>query len=207
MGGIDAVISGAQEAFDSGDYRWAATLLDHAIFTEPDNAVVAALLADTLEQLGFGAENGTWRNFFLSGATELRSGNFGTPVATNSADMLAQLSVEQFFDVVAIQINGPKAWDLDVALDWTFTDSGENYRVTLKNGVLIYVKRAPAEDADATIVLTRGLIPALASGSLDDARSAGLTITGDESALTSVLSMLDPGDPGFSIMTPRLALP
>ncbi|MFT2816664.1 alkyl/aryl-sulfatase [Leifsonia sp. A12D58] len=207
MGGIDSVIGQARTAFDSGDYRWAATLLDHAIFAEPDNADASALLADTLEQLGFGSENGTWRNFFLSGATELRSGNFGTPVAANSHDMLDQLTVEQFFDVVAIQINGPKAWDLNVALDWTFTDSGENYRVTLNNGVLIYVKRAAAVDADATIALTRAVIPALATGSLDDARSAGMTVTGNEAALMSILSMLDPGDPGFNIVTPRLTLP
>ena len=41
-----------------------------------------ALQADALEQLGFGAENGTWRNAYLAGAHELRDGNFGTPTAT-----------------------------------------------------------------------------------------------------------------------------
>ena len=38
----------------------------------------------TLEQLAYGSENGTWRNFFLSGATELREGNFGTPTTAAS---------------------------------------------------------------------------------------------------------------------------
>ena len=77
MGGLDKVVELAQKAFDDGDFRWAATLLDHAIFTDENHAAAKTLYADTLEQMAYGAENATWRNFFLSGATELRDGNFG----------------------------------------------------------------------------------------------------------------------------------
>lgn len=202
MGGIESVIALAQSSFAEGDFRWAATLLDHAVFADPGNEAARALLADTLEQLGYGSENGTWRNFFLSGASELRSGNFGTPVAASSADMLAQLTLEQFFDALALQVDGPRAWDIRVSLDWTFTDSGENYRVTLANGVLVHRKRDAAGDADATIRLTRAGLPALVGGSLEAARKAGLTITGAEDAFLSVLSVLSPGDPNFNIVTP-----
>ena len=75
MGGIDRVVETARKAFDDGDFRWAATLLDHAIFTDENHAGARELYADTLEQLAYGAENAVWRNFFLSGATELREGN------------------------------------------------------------------------------------------------------------------------------------
>jgi linear primary-alkylsulfatase len=78
IGGVDRVVELAQQAFDSGDFRWAATLLDHAVFADSEHDGARTLLADTLEQLAYGAENATWRNFFLSGATELRDGNFGT---------------------------------------------------------------------------------------------------------------------------------
>ena len=84
IGGIDRVMDLARAAFDAADYRWAATLLDHAVFTDATHSGARALYADTLEQLAYGAENGTWRNFFLSGATELREGNFGTPATTNA---------------------------------------------------------------------------------------------------------------------------
>ena len=84
IGGIDRVVELAQEAYDEGDFRWAATLLDHAVFTDENHTAARDLYADTLEQLGYGAENGTWRNFFLSGATELRDGNFGTPTSTDA---------------------------------------------------------------------------------------------------------------------------
>ena len=138
----------ARSAFDSGDYRWAVTLLDHAIFTDENHAAARELYADTLEQLGYGAECATWRNFFLSGATELRDGNFGTPVGGNSKAMLEQLTPEQMFDTLAISVNGPRAWDLDIAVDMTFTDVAANYRLALRNGVLVY-RKCPADAATA----------------------------------------------------------
>ena len=88
MGGLDRVVEIARTAFDEGDFRWAATLLDHAIFTDKDHAAARELYADTLEQLAYGAENAVWRNFFLSGATELREGNFGTPTQTASPSIM-----------------------------------------------------------------------------------------------------------------------
>ena len=122
IGGADAVVGIAKSAFDDGDFRWAAKLLDHVVFAAPDHAAARTLYADTFEQLGYGAENGTWRNFYLSGATELREGNFGTPTATSAPALVAQLSPTQLLDAVAIPVDGPKAWDLDLAFDLTFTD-------------------------------------------------------------------------------------
>src|ERR1700744_6788330 len=134
MGGIDRVVELARVAVDSGDYRWAATLLDHAVFTDSQHAGARGLYADTLEQLAYGAENATWRNFFMSGATELRDGNFGTAAQTPSPSMLTQLTPDQIFDSLAIAVNGPGSWELDLASDFLFEDSGANYRLTLRNG-------------------------------------------------------------------------
>ena len=201
MGGVDRVVALAQEAFDDGDYRWAATLLDHAIFTEVNHAGARELYADTLEQLAYGAENAIWRNFFLAGATELRGENFGTPTQTASPTMLAQLTPEQVFDALAISINGPRAWDLDIAIDITFADLDANYRLTLRNGVLVH-RRAPADPAtaQATVnVANRMRLLAFAAG---DATSPGLDISGDANALPSLIGVLDRPDPSFNIITP-----
>ena len=46
----------------------AATLLNHVVFADPDNTQARELLAGVYESLGYGAENGTWRNFYLQGA-------------------------------------------------------------------------------------------------------------------------------------------
>jgi alkyl sulfatase BDS1-like metallo-beta-lactamase superfamily hydrolase len=198
LGGIDRVVELAQEAYDSGDFRWAATLLDHATFANEHHAAARALYADTLEQLGYGSENGTWRNFFLSGATELREGNFGTPTATSAPAIVAQLTPEQLFDAIAISINGPRAWDLDLSIDVVLTDLGRTYHLTLRNGVLVYVERAGA-DATTTLTLTKLRLIGVLGG---DVTSPGIETAGDPEALQSLLGVLDRGNPSFNIITP-----
>ena len=201
IGGVSRVVELARTAFEEGDFRWAATLLDHAVFADSDHTVARELYADTLEQLAYGAENATWRNFFLSGATELRTGNFGTATQATSMSMLSQLSPEQMFDSFAISVNGPRAWDIDVAVDVTFADIATNYRLTLRNGVLIYRKvPADAATANATIKLANKLrLLMFAAG---DADSPGLEVTGDADALPSIMAVLDRPDPSFNIVTP-----
>jgi alkyl sulfatase BDS1-like metallo-beta-lactamase superfamily hydrolase len=201
IGGIDRVVEIAKQAFEDGDFRWAATLLDHTIFTDENHAGTRELYADTLEQLAYGAENAVWRNFFLSGARELRDGNFGTPTQSASPSLLAQLTPEQMFDTFAINVNGPRAWDLDLAVDITFLDADTNYRVTLRNGVLVYRTAAADEStAHASVRLADKLrLLALAAG---DNSSPGLEITGDAEALQSLIGALDRPDPGFDIVTP-----
>ena len=199
IGGVDRVVEVAQAAYDAADYRWAATLLSHALFTDAAHPGVRALYADTLAQLGYGAENGTWRNFFLSGATELTEGNFGTPTQTDAPSIVAQLSPEQLFDAFAIQVNGPKAWDLDLATDVTFSDLGRSFRVTLRNGVLVYSEKAPAPDAQLHITLTKMRLLAVAGG---DVSQDGIEVEGDFGVLSTLLGVLEPGDPDFDIVLP-----
>jgi alkyl sulfatase BDS1-like metallo-beta-lactamase superfamily hydrolase len=74
MGGADAVLEKAQASFDKGDYRWVAQVVNHVVFADPDNQDAKNLQADALEQLGYQAESGPWRNFYLTGAQELRTG-------------------------------------------------------------------------------------------------------------------------------------
>jgi alkyl sulfatase BDS1-like metallo-beta-lactamase superfamily hydrolase len=201
MGGIDRVVELAQAAFDSGDFRWAATLLDHAVFTDSDHAAARALYADTLEQLAYGAENATWRNFFMSGATELRDGNFGTAVTAASISMLNQLTAEQLFDGFALRVDGPRSWDLNIAIDISFADLATNYRLTLRNGVLVYRKVA-AEPATGDVVVKLDSKFRLLLVVAGDFTSPGLDISGDHTALQAFLGVLDEPDQNFNIVTP-----
>ena len=201
MGGIDRVVELAEAAFESGDFRWAATLLDHAIFTDSEHAAARAVYSDTLEQLAYGAENATWRNFFMGGATELRDGNFGTAVTATSPSMLNQLTPEQIFDSLAIRVNGPRGWDLDIAIDITFADLTANYRLTLRNGVLVQRKVA-ADPATATVTVKLESKSRLLAVAMGDFTSPGLEISGDQAALQAFLGVLDQPDPNFNIVTP-----
>ncbi|MFA5710568.1 alkyl/aryl-sulfatase [Mycolicibacterium sp.] len=201
MGGADRVLEIAAQAFEDGDYRWAATLLDHIMFTDAEHAEARKLYAATLRQLAYGAENGPWRNFFLAGATELIDGNFGTPTQSGSPTMMAQLSPEQIFDALAISVNGPRSWHLDLAFDVTFDDLDVNYRLTLRNGVLVH-RKVPADPSSATATLKLAAKTRLLSLALGDQCSAGLEIRGDAAALQEFTAVLDAPDPAFNIVTP-----
>src|SRR5580704_13234987 len=199
IGGVDRVVELAQQAFDSGDFRWAATLLDHAVFADSEHGGARTLLADTLEQLAYGAENATWRNFFLSGATELRDGNFGTAAQTSSPTLLAQLTPEQIFDGMAISVNGPRAWDLDLAVDVTIADS--SYRLALRNGVLVH-RRVPTDPSTAAVTLKLDSAFRLVLLTAGDFASPGLDVSGDQAALQQFVGVFDRPDPSFNIVTP-----
>lgn len=201
MGGADTVVQKARKCADDGDLRWAAQVLDHVVFAQPDHADARQLLADVLERLGFGAENGPWRNFFLSGATELRNGNFGTPTKTVSPDMLAALPPDMFMDSLAVQVDGPGTWDLDLAIGWDFCDHGLRFRTTLRNGVFSYVQDG-AGDVALTVTVPRPALALLASGDIEAAKGAGLNLDGDAEVLGQLLRGLDPGDQDFNIVEP-----
>ncbi len=199
LGGADAVVAKAQEYVDGGDLRFAVELLNHAVFADEGNTAARSLLADVYDTLGFGAENGTWRNFFLQGASELRHGI--QPAALDSAgasDMVAALSVDQLFDSVAIRIDGPKAWDARVAVDWVFTDLGRTYRTTLNHGVLIQHVDPTGGAVDLTVTLTKSDLLGLLTGrGLDDLRTEG-----DTGVVATLLGVLDPPRGSFPIVTP-----
>ncbi|QKT06927.1 MBL fold metallo-hydrolase [Gordonia sp. X0973] len=200
MGGADAVVEKARTCFDDGDYRWAAEVLDHVIFADPDHRAARELQADTLEQLGFAAESGPWRNFFLSGALELRQKNFGTPTAGSGNDIAAQLRPEMFLDAVAIQIDATRVWDLDLTMRWVFGDS--RFLTRLHNGVLLRDEDDPRTNAVATVTVPDGVLPYLVTGDIPGAQQAGLTVDGDVSALGQVFGALQRPDPDFAIVTP-----
>lgn len=203
-GGEEQIVSKGREAFNAGDFRWAAEVLNHAVFSNPKNSDARALLADVYEQLGYGSENGPWRNFFISGTTELRNGNFGTPTQTASADVVTQLAPEMLFDALAVQINGPEAWGKKMAIDIAATDTGVTYRLWLSNGALIYSTAPQSGSADVTLTGTTKQLPALAVYGPDPKalENAGIKVDGDSGALDALASLLDPGDPNFNIVTP-----
>ncbi|MFG3427835.1 alkyl/aryl-sulfatase [Streptomyces californicus] len=204
MGGADTVVDKARTSYEAGDLRWAAEVLSHVVFAQPDHTAARDLLADTFEQLGYGAENGTWRNFYLSGTTELREGQFGTPTVTASADIIANLSPRLLFDALAVQINGPEAWDEHLAIAVVLTDTGEEFRLTLANGVLTYTAAPQTVPADLTLTTTARQLPALALGNLAPKAlaDAGIQTEGDTAVLDRLAAVLDPGDRNFPIVTP-----
>jgi alkyl sulfatase BDS1-like metallo-beta-lactamase superfamily hydrolase len=201
MGGIDEVVAKARRYADDGDLRFAAQLLKHAVFADEHHVGAKELLASVYTTLGYGAENGTWRNFYLQGAAELRTGVPEMPVAVaGSADLVRALSIEQVFDSIAIRVNGPRAWDESFAIDWVFTDLGRTVRTALSNGVLLQDEdpdTATEGPAGLTATLTTAHLGSLLRGDLD-----GVGLDGDAGLLRRLLDVLDTASPMFPVVTP-----
>lgn len=200
FGGLAATVALAETAAADGDFRWAATLLNYAVFADPSSTAARDALANVYRQLGFGIENATWRNFYLSGALELEGENFGSPTTAESPDLLSQLTVEQFFDVVAISVNGPQAWSLDLELEWHV--DGRVFATTLRNGVFVARERA-AVAPGVTVKVSRAVLPLVLTGRIAEATAAGATVEGDPNVLGALLGSLQQGDSAFAIVTPE----
>ncbi|MEU9828441.1 alkyl/aryl-sulfatase [Micromonospora chersina] len=197
LGGVDAVLTKARDYADARDLRFAAQLLQHAVFADPTRGDAKDLLAQVYEKLGHGAESGIWRNFYLTGAQELRHGPDVTPVDLGGG-MAAALSIEQIFDTLAIRVDAPKAWHDTIIIDWTFTDLGQSYRTTLRNGVLVQQQNPPAGNPDLSLTLTKAqLLDMLAGKGL-----GGIAHDGDLDGLKRMQGYLDAPDPRFAIVTP-----
>ena len=205
MGGAEAVLEKARESFEAGDYRWVADVVNRVVFAEPENSAARELQADALEQLGYGAENATWRNFFLMGAKELREGISGTPTATAPPDVLGHLTVSQLLDAMAIRLDGPRAWEHHLTIDWVVTDPDEQHAITVRNGVLSHRPGRHDPEAGAGLVIEREALNQLLLGTAEIgelAESGRLLVEGDGVKLGELLGLLDEPDPGFAIVTP-----
>ena len=196
IGGVDATVTRAQEFADAGDLRFAAELCSHAVFADPTHEPAKSLLADVFTRLGYGAECGTWRNNYLTGAQELH--NPVPPTLVNSAGMAAALTTTQLFDSLAIRIDGPRAWDTTASIIWRFTDTDQTYRMQLSNGALTHRPTTRTQPADLTITLTRQQLLAMVGG----AGTQGVEFDGDPKLFATIASLTDEPDPNFAIVTP-----
>ncbi len=155
MGGEAAVVALGRKAFADGDYRWVVELVNKVVFANPANAEARGLQADALEQLGYQAESATWRNAYLMGALELRSGPKTSGASSSGPDTVRGMTNELLFDFIALRLNHEKTDGLKAAISMIFTDSNEVWALELSNSVLNNTKGRVLKNPDVTISLTR----------------------------------------------------
>jgi alkyl sulfatase BDS1-like metallo-beta-lactamase superfamily hydrolase len=207
MGGADAILARALADFAKGEFRFIAQALSHLVFAEPDHQAARALLADTLEQLGYAAESATWRNAYLFGAQELRQGMPKVPSRPPMPrETLAALRTGQLWDVLGVRLNGPKAEGRHIVLNWSFTDTGESFVLTLENCALTYVEGAQAASADAGFTLARATLDEVIAKqtSFPEAVASGkVKVTGNATRLAELMALMDEFPRMFEIVEPK----
>lgn len=206
MGGAEAVIARARSDFARGEYRWVASAMSQVVYADPSNRAARELGADALEQLGYQSEAGTWRSAYLVGAMELRNGVPKIPSGgTANADTLKAVSNDLFFDYLGVRLDAAKAEGKRLVINWNFTDSKQQFVLTLENSALTHIAgRQP--DADATVTLSRATLDAvtLKQTSFPAAVLAGqVRIEGDRAKLAELMAMLDSFEPMFPVVEPR----
>jgi len=204
MGGQAAVRDRAEAAIEAGDYRWAAMLLNHAVFADPADAAARELLAGVYTQLGYQAEAGTWRNIYLTGAQELRDGVLESPPIAFNPAVLAATPTTMLLDFAAVRINADKALAKPFQIRIELTDFDESHLLTIRNGVLIHEEHVD-DLADAVVYLPRAavLMTLFAGVPLaPQVESGAIRIEGDATLYARLIDLIDPLDPNFAIVTP-----
>lgn len=165
-GGPGALMANARRAYAAGDYRWVAEVVKHLVFAEPENDPARWLLADAFEQLGYQAESGPWRNFYLSGALELRRGrpDLAATVDTTNPDLIAGMPSAMIFDFMAVGLDGAKAADADLTVDLTFTDRDERWLLVVRDGVLRYHAERRVDEPSIRLAIARDDFMAVLQG-------------------------------------------
>ena len=205
MGGVDKVVAAAQEAMAKADYRWAAELLKHAVYVAPKHAQAKEMLAQSFEKLGYAAESSAWRNFYLTGAMELRQGTpeKGLP-REGMIDMLNQTPIERFLEAMAASLNAPKAEGKKMKINLVFSDTKQSFVLSLENSVLHHVPAQADQNANATLTLTKPFFIKMVlgqAGGKDLLLSDQTKIEGSTIDLALFFSMLDKAPGNFSIVT------
>jgi alkyl sulfatase BDS1-like metallo-beta-lactamase superfamily hydrolase len=205
-GGEVALLQKAREAFERGEYRWVAELLNHLVFANPENAEARHLQADTFEQLGYQAESSTFRNSYLMGAQELRQ---GPPPAARTQirgkGLLMAMTIQQVFDTLAVRLKSDEVAGVTVSLNWTFTDINEKWLVGISHRTLFSTPGRHDPQAAASIITTRHTLLEVITQSttfLEQIQAGNIFIEGDSTALITVLGNLDTFQTNFSIVEP-----
>ena len=203
MGGSAAVLARARVDFEAGKYRWVVHILDQIIWAEPDNMPARKLAAAAHTQMGYAAENPTWRNAYLSAANELRYGvSKGYKNRRVLRDVLKSMSPLLLLNSLSIRLNGPQAAKHQFTINWQIADTQENFHSELSNAVLKNCNGLD-EKANLTVTLPRVMLSEFVLGHIKASDISGpeVKLNGDAGMLLELANLLDTFPAWFPIAT------
>ena len=184
LGDVDQVLRMAKADFDKGEYQWVAEVTNTIVYADPANEAARLLCADAMEQLGYQAESGPWRNAYLTAALELRFGNqaMNMPQPKGGMNILKEMAPAMIFDYMAILMDKQALEEQDFTINVTLTDTGEQHVLHVKNGVLLVYENTRKEDADVSVTCPKNALLYVLSNNAEGI--ASLPVQGDAALLT-----------------------
>lgn len=203
LGDTGKVLEMAQADYEKGEYQWVAQITNTLVFADPENQDARYLCADALEQLGYQAESGGWRNAYLSAAFELRNGTDQYPEATQlGAGTTAQgMDAQTMLDYMGIIMDTEKLQNRSFTINLKLTD-GDDYLLKIHHGVLLYYKDALSDEADLTISTPRVGILAITSRNQENIDQLITVEKGDAALFQTICDSMSAFELYFNIIEP-----
>lgn len=208
MGGEENVLQQAKKSYNKGEYRWVAEVLKHVVLSGSKNQKAKDLLADAYEQLGYMAESGPWRNFYLTGASELRNGKkMAARGGTASKDMINGMSSELFFDYLAMRYKGTDFYKDQFNFNISLTDRNEKVGLIVRNGMVTpRIGSFLTNDVTATVAISRNDLAILTAGNNakvnEYIKNGKIKVEGNAEAFIKFIEHIDNFDAWFNIVEP-----
>ena len=185
----------SQTDIAEGNYRWAATVLNHLVFAEPTNQKARDVLASVYTQMAYSAESGPWRNFYLTGAQELEEGITTKHLKGISTfdDVLLNLPLEKFYDYMAVRLDRSKSAGKTYTFNLVFPDIEETISLYLVNDVLHNRVGILADNPTATITMDKSTFNDILlkkATAKEKMMGGAITIDGDRAAYGDFQSMV-----------------
>ena len=205
LGDASEVLAKAKEDYEAGEYQWVAQITNALVYADPENTAARLLCADALEQLAYQAESGTWRNCYLTGALELREGNYAEKMTTvnASSDVRDNMTAEMLWDYLGIVIDKQAMGDYGFTVNVRLTDTNQDFVLRFHHGPLLHMEGMQADEADFTLVGAKASMLALMGGDVDKLKQA-VSFEGDETALATIMENIHivKGVASFNIVEP-----
>lgn len=203
LGDTSKVLEMARKDFEKGEYQWVAQITNTLVYADPSNRDARYLCADALEQLGYQAESGAWRNAYLVAAYELRNGTDAYPkTAQTGVGSTAQgMDAQTMLDYMGIVMDTEKLGSRSFTIQLKLTD-GDNYLLKIRHGVLLYYKDTLSEDADLTLSMPRVGILAITGKNQENIDKLVKVEKGDAELFRALCDSMTAFDLYFNIIEP-----
>ncbi len=193
FGGREIVLDQAHRALGVDDAQWAAQLATYLLRIDAEDADAAGIKAAALRLIARTVTSANVRSWCLTQAGELEGTLSLDRFRTHhtSARRVRDAAPDVYVHALKVQLDPTRA-DIEVGVQWRFTDSGNDAALRLRRGVAVPSTTDP--DADVTITLDQATWAALYAGDMtaSGAEAAGsLTIAGDRELLGDYFSAFD----------------